>query len=822
MEGYEYQMRVEGGTWSNWDSSWMPNVDADGDVFNFQFGGLINDTTYEIGLRANTTGPKGRISTAFATPGIVELINGRVDLTAARSEVATCTGIFSDGVGDYLDSRFMGLVLAPDLPVFNVRVTFTSFSTEESTGTGRTDTLRIYDGPNSQADQIGEYSGTVLPPVITATNSSGKLYFLFQTNQTVVDEGWEAEISCIAPKPGPGTAPHLLLSPSSSSISVRWLATESSGGVSVTAYQYQLQARQPMGTWPAAWESDMAPTSVDNGEYLELTFDSLTDGTPYEVRVRAQTSQGTAGDIGYAFGTPGVAELSDGRVDMLYDGEVTTCSGIFSDGPGRYGIQRFLNLVLAPDHEGGKVRLTFTSFNIEERFDILGIYAGDTALPDALIGEYTGEELPPVAASSSADGKLALRFFSDVLNSGEGWEATIDCISVPEPPLVPMALSSVGALQVELSWTVPEDGGSPISGYKIESSPDGTGSWSDVEADTGSTTPNYSHTGLVSGNTIYYRVSAISGVGTGPASGTVSATVADAPVLVAPGIPSSLVALSSFQTTDIELSWIIPGNGGSPITGYKIESSPDGNASWSDVVADTGSSIPSYSHTGLGRDDVIYYRVSAINALGTSMASNVAKATAGVRDPSVVDVTDPVLEGNPVDQVFTRGTMINPLILPTAMDESEVFYTLTPELPEGLEFVAETRTLQGTPTETIVWTSYTYTATDDSGNSSSLTFRISIIGLPLSHHSKAQDQNSTVRVFPNPAVDTVYLDLTEARDYSMTLLSMTGKVVMNEEFAGGGVREVTISHLPNGTYILMLEGQSQDGDLQVFRVVVDG
>ena len=62
------------------------------------------------------------------------------------------------------------------------------------------------------------------------------------------------------------------------------------------------------------------------------------------------------------------------------------------------------------------------------------------------------------------------------------------------------------------------------------------------------------------------------------------------------------------------------------ITGYKIEVSTDGS-SWSNLVADTGSTSTSYSHTGLAAGSTRHYRVSAINSAGTGTASNTDSAT---------------------------------------------------------------------------------------------------------------------------------------------------------------------------------------------------
>ncbi len=66
------------------------------------------------------------------------------------------------------------------------------------------------------------------------------------------------------------------------------------------------------------------------------------------------------------------------------------------------------------------------------------------------------------------------------------------------------------------------------------------------------------------------------------------------------------------------------------------------------------------------------------------------------------------------DQTYEYGEAIPNLVLPAVVGATgTVTYTLTPAEPPGLTFVANTRTLSGTPTAATALTEYTYTATDD-------------------------------------------------------------------------------------------------------------
>ena len=114
-------------------------------------------------------------------------------------------------------------------------------------------------------------------------------------------------------------------------------------------------------------------------------------------------------------------------------------------------------------------------------------------------------------------------------------------------------------------------------------------------------------------------------VGT-PASAMVTVRDNDSNITV-PGAPTALSATAA-GGTQINLSWTAPtDDGGSPIIGYKIEVSPDGNADWTELVANTGNANTTYEHIGLTVGTSRHYRVSAINSDGVGDPSNIDDAT---------------------------------------------------------------------------------------------------------------------------------------------------------------------------------------------------
>ena len=199
-----------------------------------------------------------------------------------------------------------------------------------------------------------------------------------------------------------------------------------------------------------------------------------------------------------------------------------------------------------------------------------------------------------------------------------------------------------GQTEIDLSWTAPSsNGGASIDGYKIEVSTNGT-SWSDLVADTGSSSTSYSHTGLTAGSTRHYRVSANNSAGTGAVSNVANTTTDSPPAATAPGAPTGLTATADGQT-EIDLSWTAPSNnGGSAITAYDLrhirsDAASKADASWT-VLQDvwTSSGALSYDLTGLDGGTEYDVQVRAVNAAGDGPWSvTVTRATlVGVAQPA--------------------------------------------------------------------------------------------------------------------------------------------------------------------------------------------
>jgi len=124
-----------------------------------------------------------------------------------------CGGKFYDTGGpggDYQNSENVTTIISPENPGELVTVTFTAFEVEATW-----DALYVYDGPDASFPIIssgnpptnsgfpaGGYYGTSIPGPFVSTDPSGALTFVFMSDSSVPQSGWEADVTCaLSPPP---------------------------------------------------------------------------------------------------------------------------------------------------------------------------------------------------------------------------------------------------------------------------------------------------------------------------------------------------------------------------------------------------------------------------------------------------------------------------------------------------------------------------------------------------------------------------------------------------------------------------------------------
>jgi titin len=177
--------------------------------------------------------------------------------------------------------------------------------------------------------------------------------------------------------------------------------------------------------------------------------------------------------------------------------------------------------------------------------------------------------------------------------------------TLPSPPTNLKATS--GDSIVILSWDSSlENGGSPITGYKIYNG--------DIEIDTTSSNiSNYKAINLTNGTTYNFSVSSVNASGKSARTSLVSTI----PTTI-PGQPRSLTTTRG--NGRLNLSWVAPSNdGGSTITGYKI---------FRDGVEIGTSNTTSYSDLNLINGRNYNFTIVAVNNNGSGTQSSISDTPA--------------------------------------------------------------------------------------------------------------------------------------------------------------------------------------------------
>jgi fibronectin type 3 domain-containing protein len=196
---------------------------------------------------------------------------------------------------------------------------------------------------------------------------------------------------------------------------------------------------------------------------------------------------------------------------------------------------------------------------------------------------------------------------------GEGPRSN-EVSSTPQTATVPGAptlAATGGNAVVHLSWTVPADGGSPITGYGLYR---GTASGAETLLTTVGAGASFDDTTVTNGTTYFYEVTALNAVGEGSRSNEASSTPQTAPTT--PGSPK---LSGSPGNAVVHLTWTVPGDGGSPITGYTVYR---GTASGGETMLTTLAAVTSFDDTTVTNGTTYFYQVTALNAAGEGSRSN--------------------------------------------------------------------------------------------------------------------------------------------------------------------------------------------------------
>ncbi len=566
ITGYRIETSTNAGTtWSEQEN------DTESTVTAYEHTGLTPGTTYHYRVSAIN-------SVGTGTPS-----NADHATTSAATQPDAPTGLSASASGR------TQINLSWTAPSNNGGATITGYRIETSTNAGTTWSEQEDDTESTATayEHTGLTPGTTYHYRVSAINSAG----------TGTPSNVDNATTSTATQPGAPTGLSATAS-GRTQINLSWTAPSNNGGAAITGYRIETSTNA--GTTWSEQEDDTESTAT------AYEHTGLTPGTTYHYRVFAINSAGTGNPSNVDNATTaGTATQPDAP------------TGLSATASGRTAISLSWT---APSDDGGA---TITGYQIELSTNAGSNWSDLMANTGTTSTTYTHTGL---LAATTYHYRISAINSVGTGNPSNVDHATTDAASAPDAPTGLTATAS-GRTAINLSWTAPsDDGGGAITGYQIELSADAGSDWSDLVANTGTTSTTYTHTGLLPGTTYHYRISAINSAGTGNPSNIDNATTDAASV---PDAPTGLAATASGQTS-IVLSWAVPSNdGGATVTGYQIEMSTDAGANWSDLVANTESSATTYTHTGIPEGATRHYRVYAINSIGASDPSNVANATTG-------------------------------------------------------------------------------------------------------------------------------------------------------------------------------------------------
>ncbi len=612
-----------------------------------------------------------------SNPGAQEVVSSQDSLRASYETLEkgvsyTFTVVAINTVGDSSPSRPSGSVLVkgvPDAPsnitatasdgsvdltwdkptsdggspVSDYKITVTSGRTEVKVETSRSTTASI----------SGLTNGTAYTFTVKATNSVG-------------DSPESRASSSVTPSARlvkPGSPTGVTATPGDGKITVAWTAPASDGGTPLTGYKVIVS--------PGGTEFD-----EDSGRTTSLVVDRLTNGTLYTFTVVAINSVGNSPASRASQSVRPVAKSTvpdqptrvsavagDGKATVSWtvpsnDGGSSITGYTVSVSPGRLTVSATsretsvevtgltngtaYTFSVAATNDVGTGRLSSPSGSItpqsalsvpEVPTGVLAV-AGDGQVTvswsapssdgGSVITKYSVTVSPSRQVVDTSSGRETSLTVSGLTN-GTAYQFTVKAVnsvgnsddSRPSSTATPKSRITVpgiptdvsanfGDSSADLSWSAPSnDGGSAITGYEITVTPGGA----KIAVDSARTL-NKKVTGLTNGTSYTFVVKAKNEAGNGSDSTPTNSVIPK-------GVPDAPTGVSAVGGNGSAIvSWTAPsGDGGSPITGYKIKASIGGQ------ILTAGPRDTSIVFTRLTNNTQYTFTVVAENSVGSSSES---------------------------------------------------------------------------------------------------------------------------------------------------------------------------------------------------------
>jgi len=379
--------------------------------------------------------------------------------------------------------------------------------------------------------------------------------------------------AAVTPRTVPGAPVITSASPAATQqVTVSWTAP-ADGGSAITGYTVSAN--------PAGSSTTCTTVSTDT-DPLSCTVGNLDNGTAYTFTVVATNAAGNSQAAPSTSVTPRTTpDVPTGLVGLVGDGEV-------------------LLGWTAPVDDGGDTVVDY----------VVEYSTGDEAKWVTIVdGTSAATTLGWAGASNGVDYTFRV---SAVNAAGAGAasepSAELSPFGVPDSPASVVASGADASAVV--AWSMPDfDGGSPVTGYRVEYSPYPVETWTVAAADTASVDRSLVLEGLTNGSVYVFRVSAINAAGVGDT--TIGSAQANPRTTAS--APTGTAAVATDAT--VALSWSPPlTNGGSAVTGYEVAYRSETSGEWTilDVAADATTAVVDGLTNGVG----YVLRVRAVTDVG--------------------------------------------------------------------------------------------------------------------------------------------------------------------------------------------------------------
>jgi hypothetical protein len=405
-----------------------------------------------------------------------------------------------------------------------------------------------------------------------------------------------------------------------------------------TAYNFTVTATNGAGTSSPSSASNTvtvpavpsAPTLASattnaNGTVTVTWADPLNNGN-------AITSYGIVPSPacgGCSYSSLSGATVTSATVSGLTRGGTYTFTVTATNGVGTGPASAASNSIVAPNVPSAPTGVTATNGNDAATVSWTAPANGGSAITGYTVTSSTGGLTCSTSGTSCTVSGLttgtAYTFTVKAINgvgtgSASSPSNSVTAVTTPGAPTIGTA-TAPSTTSASVAFTAPgSNGGSAITGYTVTAT-DTTNSSRGGQTATGTVSPIVV-TGLTTGDTYTFTVTATNAVGTGAASSASNSLL----VALVPGAPTIGTATAGASgTKKATVTFTAPGsNGGSTITSYTVTATDTTNAGRGGQTASGPSS--SITVTGLTANDVYTFKVTATNAVGTGTASAASNA----------------------------------------------------------------------------------------------------------------------------------------------------------------------------------------------------